>query len=61
MTDDMNPNKLMEIMKIYQSFVTNDYLLTMRDRKKNNFLHLISKNFIYEHGDKGHSNYKFLF
>ena len=61
MTDDMNPNKLKEIMDIYKSFMTDGALLDMRDRKKNNFLHLISKNFIYESGDKCHQNYKFLF
>lgn len=59
-TVDMNPNTLKEIMNIYKSFMTDGSLLNLRDRKKNNFLHLISKNLIYEKGDTAHSNYKFI-
>lgn len=32
----------------------------MRDHKKNNFLHLISKGFLYKSGDMAHSNYEFI-
>jgi hypothetical protein len=32
----------------------------MKDHKKNNFLHLISKSFIYKQGDMAHSNYEWI-
>lgn len=35
-------------------------MLTQRDSKKNNFLHLISKNFIYKVGDTPHPNYDLI-
>lgn len=31
-----------------------------KDRKKNNFLHLISKNFIYKEEDIAHPNYEYI-
>lgn len=31
-----------------------------KDRKKNNFLHLLSKNFIYKEADIPHSNYEYI-
>jgi hypothetical protein len=33
-------------------------MLTQRDAKKNNFLHLLSKSFIYKVGDTPHPNYE---
>ena len=32
----------------------------MKDSKNNNFLHLLSKNFIYKSGDQAHPNYEFI-
>ena len=35
-------------------------LLNQKDSKKNNFLHLISKSFIYKQGDMAHPNYDYI-
>ena len=46
LTVDMNPNALFQIMETYAKFHSN--LMGMVDHKKNNFLHLLSKSFIYK-------------
>ena len=58
LTVDMNPQVLYDIMNKFARFQGN--LLNFKDSKKNNFLHLISKSFIYKQGDMAHPNYEFI-